>query len=84
MSQSSWLAIDENGDETIHQYEPYYNQLHMKWDSTNKTYVTKGLFKTIVNYSMDSITKAVAVELLGNLNLSSKITPITIKRIYKG
>lgn len=29
MNQSFWLSIDENGDETIHQYEPYYNQLHM-------------------------------------------------------
>jgi hypothetical protein len=84
MSQSFWIAIDENGDETIHQYEPYYNQLHMKWISSTKTYVSKGISGLIVDYKMEVLVKAVAIELLGNLNLSSKLNPITIKRIYKG
>lgn len=84
MSQSYWLAIDENGDETIHQYEPYYNQLHMKWISSTKTYVSKGLSLKIIDYNMEVLVKAVAFELLGNLNLSTKLNPITIKRIYKG
>lgn len=84
MSQSYWLAIDENGDETIHQYEPYYNQLHMKWISSTKTYVSKGLSLKIIDYNMEVLVKAVAFELLGNLNLSTKLNPITIKRIYRG
>ena len=84
MSQSYWLAIDENGDETIHQYEPYYNHLHMKWISNTKTYVSKGLANIVVDYKMEVLVKAIALELLGNLNLSNKLNPITIKRIYKG
>lgn len=84
MSQSYWLAIDENGDETIHQYEPYYNQLHMKWVSNTKTYVSNGLHKLIIDYNMEALVKAVAFELVGNLNLSIKLNPTTIKRIYKG
>ena len=84
MSQSYWLAIDENGDETIHQYEPYYNQLHMKWISSTKTYVSKGLSLKIIDYNMEVLVKAVAFEILGNLNLSTKLNPITIKRIYSG
>lgn len=84
MSQSYWLAIDENGDETIHQYEPYYNQLHMKWISSTKTYVSKGLSLKIIDYNMEVLVKAIAFELMGNLNLSTKLNPITIKRIYKG
>lgn len=84
MSESFWLAIDENGDETIHQYEPHYNQLHMKWISGNKTYVSKGLSNLILDYNMESLVKAVAVELLGNLLITHKLTPINIKRIYKG
>ena len=84
MSQSYWLAIDENGDETIHQYEPYYNNLHMKWISTTKVDISKGISKNIICYSMESLVKAVAIELLGNLNISNKLNPITIKRIYRG
>lgn len=84
MSQSYWLAIDENGDETIHQYEPYYNQLHMKWISSTKTYVSKGLSLKIIDYNKEVLVKAIAFELMGNLNLSTKLNPITIKRIYKG
>ena len=84
MSQSYWLAIDENGDETIHQYEPYYNQLHMKWISRTKTYISRGVANNIVDYTMESLVKAVAIELIGNLKLSSKLNPINIKRIYKG
>lgn len=84
MSQSFWIAIDENGDETIHQYEPYYNQLHMKWISSTKTYISRGVANNIVDYTMESLVKAVAIELIGNLKLSSKLNPINIKRIYKG
>ena len=49
MSQSYWLAIDENGDETIHQYEPHYNHLHGKWKSMNGgTYVSKNLINLLL------------------------------------
>lgn len=84
MNQSYWVSIDEVGDETIHQYEPCYNHLHMKWLSSNKTYVSKGLCKLIIDYNMEVLVKAVAFEIVGNLSLVNKLTPITIKRIYKG
>ena len=41
MSQSYWLAVDERGDETVHQEEPHYNHLHMKWYGSKKVYITK-------------------------------------------
>lgn len=43
-----WLAIDENKDESIHQYEPTYNHLHKKWRSATMVYITKGLSKLIL------------------------------------
>lgn len=84
MSQSFWIGIDENGDETIHQYEPYYNHLHMKWISNSKVDISKGLTTLIIDYKMEVLVKAVAFELLGTLNLSGKLNPTIIKRIYKG
>ena len=56
----------------------------MKWISNTKTYVSKGLANIVVDYKMEVLVKAIALELLGNLNLSNKLNPITIKRIYKG
>lgn len=84
MNQSFWLSIDENGDETIHQYEPYYNQLHMKWMSNNKIHLAKGISNLIVDYDMSSLVKAISFEISGIINMSSKVVPVKIKRIYKG
>lgn len=84
MDQSFWIAIDENQNETIHQYEPYYNHLHMKWISNTKIEISNGVFNRIVDYNMETIVKAVAFELLGNIISSSKLNPTTVKKIYKG
>lgn len=43
-----YLALDSNLEETIHAYEPYYNQLHSKWRSTNCVYVSSGMAKNIL------------------------------------
>lgn len=84
MVQSFWIAIDENQNETIHQYEPYYNHLHMKWISNTKIDISKGILNLMVDYNMETIVKAVAFELLGNIISSSKLNPKTVKKIYKG
>ena len=84
MVQSFWIAIDENQNETIHQYEPYYNHLHMKWISNTKIDISKGVFNLMVDYNMETIVKAVAFELLGNITSSIKLNPTTVKKIYKG
>lgn len=66
--QTYWLAIDEDGNETIHQYEPHYNKLHRKWRSTSFSFVSPGFAKLVIpsgnlNESNDRITLAKAFEL---------------------
>lgn len=82
MSQSYWIAVDENGEETMHQYEPHYNQLHMKWLSNSKIHISKGLVKLLINMDIEPIVKAVAYE-IEVIRVDSKITPINVKKIYK-
>ena len=82
MSQSYWIAVDENGEETMHQYEPHYNHLHMKWLSNSKIHISKGLIRLLVNIDIEPIVKAVAYE-IEVIRVDGKITPINIKKIYK-
>lgn len=83
MSQSYWLAVDERGDETVHQEEPHYNHLHMKWYSTQKVYVTKGMALLLVDHKMESVVKAVAYEISYTGITNSKLRTLTTLKIYK-
>ena len=82
MSQTYWIAIDENNEETIHQYEPYYNQLHMKWMSTTKVYVSKGLMTLVADYTREDMVIAIAIE-LETSPVKNKSKPLKIKKIFK-
>ena len=83
MSQSYWLAVDERGDETVHQEEPYYNHLHMKWYSTQKVYVTKGMALIVVDHKMESVVKAIAYEISSTGIANNKLVILNTIKIYK-
>ena len=83
MSQSYWLAVDERGDETSHQEEPYYNHLHMKWYSSQKVYLTRGLLKLILDHKLDSVNKAIAYEISSTGITNNKLVILNTIKIYK-
>lgn len=83
MSQSYWLAVDERGDETVHQEEPHYNHLHMKWFSTQKVYVTKGMAVLLVGHQLESVVKAIAYEISCTGLTNSKLCKLNTIKIYK-
>ena len=81
-----WLAIDENGDESIHQYEPSYNRLHKKWKSTTGVYVTKGLSKLLLQpenlRESNSVIKAIAYEIEEMGLVHNKVRVLNTFKIY--
>ena len=82
MGRSCWLAIDERGDETIHQNEPAYNYLHGKWNSASRVHTIKGLSKLLIDRSNEPKCKAVVYE-LDNVNLvSNKAHVLSSTKIY--
>ena len=83
MSQSYWLAVDERGDETVHQEEPHYNHLHMKWYSSKKVYITKGMALLLVDHKFESVVKAIAYEISCTGITNSKLRILTTLKIYK-
>lgn len=52
--------------------------------SSNKIHLAKGISTLIVDYDMSSLVKAISFEISGIINMSSKVVPVKIKRIYKG
>ena len=85
--QTYWLAIDENNEETVHQYEPCYNKLHRKWRSTMSVYVTKGMSKIVVpddklNDGNDKYVIAKAFELESMGIIGNKCRVIRVLKIY--
>jgi hypothetical protein len=81
-----WLAIDENGDETIHQYEPSYNRLHRKWKSTTGVYITKGMAKLIFPpenlRESNSVVKAIAYEIEEMGLVNNKVRILNTNKIF--
>lgn len=83
MSQSYWLAVDEKGYESVHQEEPYYNHLHMKWNSMQKVYITPGMASLLVDHKLESIVKAVAYEISSTALRNTKLNKLNTIKIYK-
>lgn len=81
-----WLAIDENGDESVHQYEPIYNKLHKKWRSTTGVYITKGLSKLLISPEFlnerTSIIVAIAYEVEEMGVINNKVRVVNSFKIY--
>ena len=44
----TWICIDEDNNETMHNTTPYYNQLQRRWKSDYYLYVNSGLINMIV------------------------------------
>ena len=40
-----WVSINSIGEERIHSYEPYYNRLQDKWQTTNNVDAPKGTYE---------------------------------------
>lgn len=80
--ENYWIAVDETGLVTVHQQEPYYNRLHMKWKSSNLVYVSKGLINLITDYVKEPLVKAYAIELDGHLITGNKARILRITKIF--
>lgn len=54
----------------------------MKWMSTTKVHVSKGMMNMIVDYTRDDMVIAIAIEIESS-PLSKKAIPMKMKKIFK-
>ena len=82
MGKTSWLAVDERGDETFHQHEPVYNKLQKKWLSSSRVHIIRGLSKLILDNKCDGPCLAVAYEIDNVALVGNKAHVVNITKIY--
>jgi len=82
MGKHCWLAVDERGDETIHQNEPGYNQLQGRWISSSRVHIMKGLSNIIIDKSNEPKYKAIAYELDNISMIGQKAHVLSSTKIY--
>lgn len=79
-----WISVNALGDESVHQYEPTYNELYDSWRCCNVTVnIHRGYILTMVNINFDiSLLEAYALEVSCS-KTTNKLIPINCIKLYK-
>ncbi len=73
-----FIAINGKGVESMHETEPYYNQLHDRWDSFCKIHAPRGILKLLGIDNAD-----IAKYEINHLDSKSKAIVESVFKIYK-